>query len=198
MILVLFGPPASGKGTQAARIKTSHGVAHLSTGDMLRAAIAEGTETGRKAKAIMDAGQLVPDEVVVGIIADRIKQPDCAAGFVLDGFPRTVRQAEALDDMLRSRGLGVDHVIVMEVNETELVRRVETRASEARQQGQQPRADDDPATFLRRLGVYRQETAPVLPFYREQGKVRSVDALRPIEAVTAQIDAILSPGKQPK
>jgi adenylate kinase len=198
MILVLFGPPASGKGTQAARIKTSHGVAHLSTGDMLRAAIAAGTDTGRKAKAIMDAGQLVPDEVVVGIIADRIKQPDCAAGFVLDGFPRTVRQAEALDDMLRSRGLGVDHVIVMEVNEAELVRRVETRAAEARQQGQQPRADDDPATFLRRLGVYRQETAPVLPFYRDQGKVRTVDALRPIEAVTAQIDAILSPGKQPK
>jgi adenylate kinase len=198
MIVVLFGPPAAGKGTQALRIKTKYGVAHLSTGDMLRAAIAAGTETGLKAKSIMDAGKLVPDDVVVGIIADRIREPDCGKGFVLDGFPRTVAQAAALDEMLKKQSLSVAHVIVMAVDESELVKRVENRAAEARQAGQPVRADDDPETFKKRLGVYRSETAPVLPYYVTQGKVRTVEAMASIDTVTAQIDAILSPGKPPK
>jgi adenylate kinase len=198
MIVVLFGPPAAGKGTQALRIKTKYGVAHLSTGDMLRAAIAAGTETGLKAKSIMDAGKLVPDDVVVGIIADRIREPDCGKGFVLDGFPRTVAQASALDDMLKKQNKTVAHVIVMAVDESELVKRVENRAAEARQAGQPVRADDDPETFKKRLGVYRSETAPVLPYYVTQGKVRTVEAMATIDTVTAQIDAILSPGKPPK
>jgi adenylate kinase len=198
MIIVLFGPPAAGKGTQALRIKAKFGVAHLSTGDMLRAAIAQGTEIGLKAKSIMDAGKLVPDEIVVGIISERIKEPDCAKGFVLDGFPRTVNQASALDEMLKSQHLGVDHVIVMSVDAAELVKRVENRAAQARAAGAPVRADDDPETFKKRLGVYSAETAPVLPYYQNQGKVRSVEAMQAIDAVTAQIDAILSRGKPPK
>jgi len=198
MIVVLFGPPAAGKGTQALRIKTKYAIAHLSTGDMLRAAIAAATETGLKAKSIMDAGKLVPDDVVVGIIADRVREPDCAKGFVLDGFPRTVAQASALDEMLNKQNLSVAHVIVMAVDESELVKRVENRAAEARRAGQPVRADDDPETFKKRLGVYRSETAPVLPYYVNQGKIRTVEAMASIDTVTAQIDAILSPGKPPK
>ena len=198
MIVVLFGPPAAGKGTQALRIKTKYGVAHLSTGDMLRAAIAAGTETGLKAKSIMEAGKLVPDDVVVGIISDRIREPDCGKGFVLDGFPRTVAQAGALDEMLKKQNLSVAHVIVLGVDESELVKRVENRAAEARMAGQPVRADDDPETFKKRLGVYKSETAPVLPYYVAQGKIRTVEGMASIDQVTAQIDAILSPGKQPK
>jgi adenylate kinase len=192
MIVVLFGPPASGKGTQAARINVRHGVAHLSTGDMLRAAIAEGSEIGKKAKAIMDEGKLVPDEVVIGIIADRITQPDCAKGFVLDGFPRTLNQASALDTMLTAKSLSVSHVIVMDVNEAELIKRVENRATEARRKGEPVRADDDPETFKKRLAVYRNETAPILPYYEKQGKIRHVDGMKPMDEVTAQIDAVLT------
>lgn len=198
MIIVLFGPPAAGKGTQALRIKSKFGVAHLSTGDMLRAAIAQGSEIGLKAKSIMDSGKLVPDEIVVGIISERIREPDCAKGFVLDGFPRTVNQAAALDEMLKGQQLGVDHVIVMAVDAAELVKRVENRAAEARAKGDPVRADDDPETFRKRLGVYSAETAPVLPYYQNQGKVRSVEAMQAIDAVAAQIDAILSLGKPPK
>lgn len=193
MILVLFGPPAAGKGTQAARIKARHGIAHLSTGDMLRAAIAEGTEIGKKAKAIMDEGKLVPDEVVIGIIADRITQADCTKGFVLDGFPRTLNQASALDAMLKAKALSVTHVIVMEVNEAELIKRVENRAAEARRKGEPVRPDDDPETFKKRLGVYKAETAPILPYYEKQGKIRRVDGMKPVDEVTAQIDAALTP-----
>jgi adenylate kinase len=198
MIIVLFGPPAAGKGTQAKRIHERHGIAHLSTGDMLRAAIAQGTEIGKKAKSIVDKGQLVPDEIVVGIIADRIVQPDCTKGFVLDGFPRTVNQAKALDVMLKGKDLGVDHVIVMEVNEGELIKRVENRAAEARKAGQPVRPDDDPETFKRRLGVYKAETAPILPYYEGQGKIRRVDGMKTIDEVTAQIEAVLAGGKQGK
>jgi len=192
MILVLFGPPAAGKGTQAARIKVRHGIAHLSTGDMLRAAIAQGTEIGKKAKSIMDEGKLVPDEVVIGIISDRITQPDCAKGFVLDGFPRTLNQASALDAMLQAKALSVTHVIVMEVNEAELIKRVENRAAEARRKGEPVRPDDDPETFKKRLGVYKAETAPILPYYEKQGKIRRVDGMKPMDEVTAQIDAVLT------
>src|SRR5882672_9572068 len=171
MILILFGPPAAGKGTQAARLKTTHKIAHLSTGDMLRAA-PQDTEVGKRAKAIMDKGDLVPDDVVVGIIGDRIKEPDSKNGFVLDGFPRTVNQATALDTLLKERKLGVDVVIVIEVDEAALIKRVENRANEARKKGEPVRADDDPETFKKRLGVYRAETAPVLPYYEAQGKIR--------------------------
>jgi adenylate kinase len=192
MIVVLFGPPASGKGTQAARIKAKYAIAHLSTGDMLRAAIAEGTEIGKKAKAIMDSGKLVPDEIVVGIIAERITQADCSKGFVLDGFPRTVNQAKELDTMLEAKSLSVTHVIVMDVNEAELIKRVENRAAEARRKGEPVRPDDDPETFKKRLGVYKAETAPILPYYEKQGKIRHVDGMKPVDEVTTQIDAVLS------
>jgi len=198
MIVVLFGPPASGKGTQAKRIHEKYGIAHLSTGDMLRAAIAQGTEIGKKAKAIMDKGDLVPDEIVVGIIGERIQEPDCARGFVLDGFPRTVNQAKALDAMLTGKKLGVDHVIVMEVNEAELIKRVETRADEARKKGEPVRPDDDPKVFKERLAVYKAQTAPILPYYEAQGKIRRVDGMKSIDEVTAQIDAVLDGGKQGK
>lgn len=191
MIVVLFGPPASGKGTQATRIKAKYAIAHLSTGDMLRAAIAEGTEIGKKAKAIMDSGKLVPDEIVVGIIAERITQADCSKGFVLDGFPRTVNQAKELDAMLKAKTLSVTHVIVMDVNEAELIKRVENRAAEARRKGEPVRPDDDPETFKKRLGVYKAETAPILPYYEKQGKIRHVDGMKPVDEVTTQIDAVL-------
>lgn len=198
MIVVLFGPPAAGKGTQAKRIHEKYGIAHLSTGDMLRAAIARGTEIGKKAKALVDAGKLVPDEIVIGIIAERIAQPDCAKGFVLDGFPRTVNQAKALDEMLKGKTLAVDHVIVMEVNEAELIKRVENRAAEAKRKGEPVRPDDDPETFKKRLAVYKAETAPILPYYEAQKKIRRVDGMKSIDEVTAQIDAVLEGGKQGK
>lgn len=198
MILILFGPPAAGKGTQATRLKEAHKIAHLSTGDMLRAAIAQGTEVGKRAKAIMDKGDLVPDEVVVGIIGDRINEPDCKNGFILDGFPRTVNQARALDEMLKGRKLGVDVVIVVEVDEAALVKRVENRASEARKKGDPVRADDDPETFKKRLAVYRAETAPVLPYYDAQGKTKRVDGMKSIDEVTAQIEAIIKAVKPRK
>lgn len=198
MIVILFGPPAAGKGTQAARLKEAHKIAHLSTGDMLRAAIAAGTEVGRRAKAIMDKGDLVPDEVVIGIIGDRIKAADCANGFILDGFPRTVNQARALDELLKGRGLGVDVVVVVEVDESALVKRVENRASEAKAKGQPVRADDDPETFKKRLAVYKAETAPVLPYYDAQGRTKRVDGMKPIDAVTALIEATLKAAKSGK
>jgi len=195
MIVVLFGPPAAGKGTQAKRIREKYGIAHLSTGDMLRAAIAAGTEVGKKAKAIVDSGKLVPDEIVVGIIADRIGEPDCASGFVLDGFPRTVNQARALDAMLDGKKLVVDHVVLMEVGDAELVKRVENRAAEAQRAGEPVRPDDDPETFKKRLGVYNAQTAPILPYYDAQAKIRRVNGMQSIDGVTAQIDAVLGRGK---
>lgn len=198
MIVVLFGPPAAGKGTQAKRIHEKYHVAHLSTGDMLRAAIAAGTEVGKKAKALMDLGELVPDDIVVGIIADRIDDRDCAKGFVLDGFPRTVAQAKALDTMLAGKTRSVGHVIVMDVDQTKLIKRVETRAAETKARGEPVRKDDDPEVFKDRLRVYNEQTAPILPYYEAQGKIRRVDGMRPIEGVAAQIDAILSDEKSGK
>lgn len=198
MIIVLFGPPAAGKGTQAKRIHEKYGIAHLSTGDMLRGAIAAGTEVGKKAKAIMDKGLLVPDEIVLGIISDRIAEPDCEKGFVLDGFPRTVNQAMALDDMLTGKKRGVDVVIVMEVDEAALIKRVENRAAEAKAKGEPVRSDDDPETFKKRLAVYKAETAPILPYYEKQGKIARVDGMKSIAEVSAQIDDILGGGKSGK
>lgn len=192
MIVVLFGPPAAGKGTQAKRIHEKYGIAHLSTGDMLRAAIARGTEIGKKAKALVDAGKLVPDEIVIGIIAERITQPDCAKGFVLDGFPRTVNQAKALDEMLKGKTLAVDHVIVMEVDEAELIKRVENRAAEAKRKGEPVRPDDDPETFKKRLKVYKMQTTPVLARYRRQEKTLAVNAMQPISRVWMSVRRILN------
>ena len=187
MIIVLFGPPAAGKGTQAKRIHEKYGIAHLSTGDMLRGAIAAGTEVGRKAKAIMDKGHLVPDEIVLGIIAERIVQPDCAEGFVLDGFPRTVNQAKALDLMLGGKKRAVGVVIVMEVDEAALIKRVENRAAEAKAKGQPVRPDDDPETFKKRLAVYKAETAPLIPYDTRRKITAHMNAMAPIASVWKQI-----------
>jgi adenylate kinase len=198
MIVVLFGPPAAGKGTQAKRIHQKYGVAHLSTGDMLRAAMQAGTEVGKKAQPIVDSGKLVPDEIMIDLIAERTAEGDCKMGFVLDGFPRTVAQAKALDAMLAGKKLAVGHVIVMDVDQAELTKRVETRVAETRARGEAVRKDDDLDTFKRRLGVYNEQTAPILPYYEAQGKIRRVDGMRPIEGVAAQIDAVLSDEKSGK
>lgn len=192
MRLVLFGPPAVGKGTQASRLSAAHGIPHLSTGEMLRAAIAQGSRVGKKAKSIMDKGGLVPDNVVVKIVSARTTEADCASGFILDDFPRTVGQAKAFDRVLKSRKLALDHVIVIEADEGALIRRVENRANEARAKGQPVRSDDDPEVFKKRLKTYQAETAPVLPYYARQGKVRKIDGMKPIDEVTAQIEAALA------
>jgi adenylate kinase len=182
--LVLFGPPGAGKGTQAKFIQEQRGLPQLSTGDMLRAAIAAGTELGKTCKAIMDRGELVSDDVVVGIIAERYDQPDCAKGAVFDGFPRTIPQAEALDRMLAKRAKKIDLVIELKVDDKILVDRVEQRI---RQSGGTTRSDDTPETLKARLAVYYKNTAPLLEYYRRQGKLVSVDGMQPIGDVTRQI-----------
>lgn len=187
MNIVLFGPPGAGKGTQAARLVAKFGLAHLSTGDMLRAAVAAGTELGRRAQEIMARGDLVPDEVVVGIVAERIAQPDCAKGFVLDGFPRTIAQAEALERLLAAQGRTLDAVIELAVDEDALVRRIESRIAETGG----VRSDDNVETLKRRLAVYREQTAPVLDWYRARGLLRTVDGMRSIEEVAAAIEQVL-------
>lgn len=187
MNIVLFGPPGAGKGTQAARLVAKFGLAHLSTGDMLRAAVSAGTELGRRAQEIMARGDLVPDEVVVGIVAERIAQPDCAKGFVLDGFPRTIAQAEALERLLAAQGRTLDAVIELAVDEDALVRRIESRIAETGG----VRSDDNVETLKRRLAVYREQTAPVLDWYRARGLLRTVDGMRSIEEVAAAIEQVL-------
>jgi len=198
MRLILLGPPGAGKGTQAQRLVQKHRIVHLSTGDMLRAAVAAGTPVGQRAKAIMDAGQLVPDEVVVAIIADRIDQPDAKRGFVLDGFPRTVPQAKALDRLLAERGLKLDGVIELKVDEGILLKRIETRVAEMTARGEKLRADDNPEVLKGRLAAYRAQTAPLADHYAGLGQLRSVDGMAPIDAVTAAVDAILSPAAKAK
>lgn len=193
MNIILFGPPGSGKGTQAKFLQTERKLPQLSTGDMLRAAIAAGTELGKKCQSIMAAGNLVPDEVVVGIIADRYDQADCKDGAVFDGFPRTIPQAEALDAMLASRGKTIDLVIELKVDDSVLVGRVEQRIKES---GGVARADDNPETLKQRLGVYYKNTAPLLEYYQKQGKLVSVDGMAAIDAVTKAIaDHINHSGK---
>ena len=189
MNIILFGPPGAGKGTQAGFLVKEFGIVQLSTGDMLRAAIAEGTNLGQRAKAVVDAGQLVADDIMVGIIAERIDQPDCAQGFILDGFPRTVAQAEALDRMLRDKAQKLDAVIEIQVDESILFDRIEKRVSEM--PPAQRRADDNADTLRKRLQIYREQTAPVLPFYRERGVLRSVDGMQTIEQVTSDVRACL-------
>jgi len=198
MRLILLGPPGAGKGTQAQRLVQKHGIVQLSTGDMLRAAVAAGTPVGLRAKSIMEAGQLVPDEVVVAIIADRIDQPDAKRGFVLDGFPRTVPQAQALDRLLAERGLKLDGVIELKVDEGILLKRIETRVAEMTARGEKLRADDNPEVLKGRLAAYRAQTAPLAEYYAGKGMLKTVDGMAPIDTVTAAIDRILSPASKAK
>ncbi|SEG19607.1 adenylate kinase [Bosea lathyri] len=192
MRLIFLGPPGAGKGTQAARIVAKHGIPQLSTGDMLRAAVAAGTPVGIKAKAVMDAGGLVSDEIVIGIVADRIEEADAKKGFILDGFPRTLAQAEALDAMLQSKGVKLDKVLELKVDQTKLVDRIVKRAEEARAAGQPVRRDDDPEVFKARLEAYNRDTAVVAPYYAKRGQLTDIDGMQPIDAVTVAIEKALA------
>lgn len=192
MRLILLGPPGAGKGTQAQRLVQRHGIVQLSTGDMLRAAVAAQTPTGLIAKDIMASGGLVPDDVVVGIIADRIEQDDAKNGFILDGFPRTVPQAEALDALLTEKKLKLDAVIELRVNESALLARVEKRVAEMRERGESVRADDTPEVLSKRLSNYREQTEPLVHHYSDKRKLITIDGMMPIEEVTAEIERVLA------
>ena len=192
MILMLLGPPGAGKGTQSQLISDKLGIPQLSTGDMLRAAVKAGTPIGMKAKKIMAEGGLVHDEIVIGIIADRIAEPDCAKGFILDGFPRTLAQADALDTLLKSRGSKIDCVIELKVDDTKLVDRIECRARETKAAGGTVRPDDNADALKTRLIAYYRETAPIIGYYFAHGLLRPVDGMASIEDVSRQIDDILS------
>jgi adenylate kinase len=191
MRLILLGPPGAGKGTQAQRLVARHGIVQLSTGDMLRAAAAAGTPVGRKAQDIMARGELVPDDVVVAIVADRIGEPDAKKGFILDGFPRTVPQAQALDRMLAEKGLGLDAVIELKVDEGSLLERIENRIAETHARGEMLRADDNPEALQKRLAAYRAQTAPLVAYYRDRGVLATVDGMASIPRVAAAIDRVL-------
>jgi adenylate kinase len=191
MRIILLGPPGAGKGTQAVRLVERLGIPQLSTGDMLRAAVAAGTPVGLKAKAVMDRGDLVSDDIVVGIIADRIEERDAKAGFILDGFPRTVAQAEAFDQMLAAKGLKLDAVIEFKANEAELVDRIVRRAKETEARGEPVRKDDNPEVFKTRLDAYRNQTAPLSAYYERTGMLKTVDGMKPIDEVTQAIKEIL-------
>ena len=192
MRLILLGPPGSGKGTQAQRLVHRHGIVQLSTGEMLRAAVAAQTPVGLKAKDVMASGGLVPDEIVIGIISDRLDQPDAARGFILDGFPRTVPQAEALDELLKKKHMRLDAVIELRVNESALLQRVETRAEETRARGEEVRIDDTPEVLTKRLASYRALTEPLIHYYSERRKLLTVDGMMTIEQVTREIYRILT------
>jgi adenylate kinase len=213
MNLILLGPPGAGKGTQAKRLEDRHGLIQLSTGDMLRAVVASGAPLGQQAKEIMAAGKLMPDELMIEMIAERISQPDCSTGFILDGFPRTVPQAEALDRMLGEKGLKLDHVIEMKVDDAALVERITGRYTCAKcgrgyhDKFEKPkvdgvcdncgsteftrRADDNAETVTTRLDAYHKQTAPILPYYKERGVLEAVDGMADIDVVTGQIEALL-------
>ncbi len=192
MRLILLGPPGSGKGTQAQRLVQRYGIVQLSTGEMLRAAVAAETPVGLKAKDVMASGGLVPDDVVIGIISDRIDQPDARNGFILDGFPRTVPQAEALDELLKKKHLKLDAVVELRVNESALLERVETRVAQMRERGEEVRVDDTPEVLTRRLASYRALTEPLIHYYSERRKLLTVDGMMTIESVTREIDRILA------
>jgi adenylate kinase len=192
MRLILLGPPGAGKGTQAQRLVHKHGIVQLSTGEMLRAAVAAQTAIGLKAKDVMASGGLVPDEIVIGIISDRLDQPDAAKGFILDGFPRTVPQAEALDDLLKRKHIKLDAVVELRVNESALLQRVETRVAEMRGRGEDVRIDDTPEVLAKRLASYRSLTEPLIHYYSERRKLLTVDGMMTIEEVTREINRILA------
>lgn len=187
MNIIIVGPPGSGKGTQAKRLEDRYGAMQLSTGDMLRAAVKAGSALGKKAENIMSAGDLVPDALIVSMIAERIDEPDCQQGIILDGFPRTVKQAQALDKMLAEKDMTLDCVVELKVDEAALFARIEGRAAES----DTIRADDNPQTLRKRLDVYREQTAPILPYYRDSDRLRSVDGMKDIDDVTDQMVAIL-------
>ncbi|MDT3687021.1 MAG: adenylate kinase [Pseudorhodoplanes sp.] len=198
MRLILLGPPGAGKGTQAQRLVAKHGIVQLSTGDMLRAAVAAGTPVGLRAKDIMARGELVPDEVVVAIIEDRIEQPDARKGFILDGFPRTVAQAEALERLLERKGLKLDAVIELKVDDSALLKRIETRVAQMQARGESVRPDDNPEALKKRLDAYHAQTAPLSAHYRSKGMLKVTDGMASIDEVTQAIDALLGRGPAPR
>lgn len=191
MKMILLGPPGAGKGTQSQRLTAKHGIVQLSTGDMLRAAVAAETPIGLKAKDVMARGELVSDEIVVGIISDRIDQADCKQGFILDGFPRTVAQAEALDSMLKDKGLKLDAVIELKVDEGILIGRIENRVAEMLARGEKVRPDDNAEALKKRLDAYRVQTAPVSGYYASKGVLKTVDGMKSVDEVEQDIAAIL-------
>lgn len=190
MNLILLGPPGAGKGTQAKRLEEKFKIVQLSTGDMLRAAIASGSDVGLKAKSIIDSGGLVSDDVMVQMISERVDQDDCKNGFILDGFPRTVAQAEALDIMLAEKGLQIDHVIELKVDESILFDRIRSRIAETPES--ERRSDDTEETLRKRLEVYKEQTAPIIPYFAERGALKSVDGMASITEVSGQIDTIVA------
>jgi adenylate kinase len=192
MRLILLGPPGAGKGTQAQRLVDKYGIPQLSTGDMLRAAVQAGSEVGKRAKAVMDAGELVSDAIVNAIVAERIDQADCAGGFILDGYPRTLVQADAVESMLSERGISLDTVIELVVDDRALVGRIVKRAEDAKAAGQPVRKDDNPAVFEERLREYYKKTAPLTGYYYAKGRLKTVDGMASIDAVTAEIEAVLT------
>jgi adenylate kinase len=197
MRLILLGPPGAGKGTQAQRLVAKYGIVQLSTGDMLRAAVNAGTPIGRQVADIMARGALCPDEIVVGIVEVRIQEPDASKGFILDGFPRTVPQAVALDRMLKRHGVALDAVIELRVDQDALLRRIETRIAEMKARGEAVRDDDNADALRQRLVAFREQTAPLIAYYQLQGVLRTVDGMAPIPDVTEAIDKLLSFEPQP-
>ena len=187
MNIIIFGPPGAGKGTQSARIEENHGLKHLSTGDMLRAEVSGETALGKTIKAIMESGELVSDEIIIEMIGGCISKPDCENGFILDGFPRTVAQAEALDEMLGHMARKIDHVVVLEVDENALLGRIQKRAEESGG----GRGDDNADVLKNRLEVYHSQTAPVLPYFEQKGVLRKIDGMQSIDDVTDAINAAL-------
>jgi adenylate kinase len=197
MRLILLGPPGAGKGTQAQRLATKHKIVQLSTGDMLREAVKSATPIGRKVQDIIAHGKLAPDGVVVDLIGQRIAKPDARNGFILDGFPRTVPQAAALDHILKGKGLALNAVVELRVDEEALLKRIESRIAEMKARGEALREDDTPAVLHTRLRAYREQTAPLIAYYRQQGVLRTVNGMAPIPEVTAAIDQALSGGARP-
>ena len=191
MRLIFLGPPGAGKGTQAKRLTDKYGIPQLSTGDMLRAAVSAGTEIGKRAKAVMDAGGLVSDDIVNQIVSERIEAPDCAKGFILDGYPRTVPQAKALAENMRKKNLALDAVIELKVDEEALIRRIDNRVAETIAAGGTVRSDDNPEAFRKRLTEYREKTAPLSNYYSEQGELVTLDGMADVDAVTEAIENVL-------